>query len=217
MTLVAFHGRLGSGKDTAGERLASMVSCPTTRVSFARPLKESAAALMDIDVEMWEIYKNDPEVKILLQDNYAEQRIPTGIPRGGDLTVEAPNIIREFTAREFLQRYGTESHRGIFGDNFWVDQALVGYSPSPFDLTYITDCRFENEALAVLDHGGVVIRVVGANEETGAHASETPLSDAFVTGEIDNTVRGDDFKSLDNQLLSLASMLRIPLKPEALL
>lgn len=217
MTLVAFHGRLGSGKDTAGERLASMVAVPANRLSFAAPLKESAAALLDIPVEDWETYKNDPEVKILLQVGWTEEEVPTGDPHK-TVTAEAPNIVREFTAREFLQRYGTESHRGIFGDNFWVQQALAQYqySPSHPELTYVTDCRFENEALAVLQLGGVIVAVIGENEETGTHASETPLPVGLTTFAIDNTTRDDNFAALDSALMSLCATLGLPVKKEYL-
>lgn len=209
MTLVAFHGRLGSGKDTAGERLAAMVDVPTQRVSFAAPLKQSAAALLDIPVEDWETYKNDPETKIYLTSGYeAVEHTLAG-------SIEGPKVIREFTAREFLQRYGTESHREVFGDNFWVEQALGGYYTDN-SLTYVTDCRFVNEAEAVVIRGGVVVRVIGANEETGTHASETPLPDDLITFEIDNSIRGDDFASLDNALITLANYVGLPIKQEAL-
>ena len=216
MTLVAFHGRLGSGKDTAGERLAAMVDVSTHRLSFARMLKESAAAQFDIPVEDWETYKNDPDVKVLFQVGW--EQVHEWASDGGAI-VEQPKIIKEFTAREVLQRWGTEAHRQIFGDNFWVDQAFTSYDAQQSHqnaLYYVTDCRFENEALAVLNRGGCVVNIIGANEDTGTHASETPLPAGYITFEIDNTVRDDDFHQLDMQLKGLASMLRIPLKKEML-
>lgn len=213
MTLIAFHGKLGSGKDTAGERLAEMVVCPTERLSFAAKLKESAAALLDIPVEDWEKYKNDPDVKIMLSVGWTKEAPMIGVP---DYMLEAPNVIREFTAREFLQRYGTESHRDVFGTNFWVEQALSSYDYDDACLTYLTDCRFENEAVATRGLGGYVIEVIGPVDETGSHASEVRLPESLIHFTIDNTRRDDDFADLDRQLASVASLIGVPLNQRGL-
>lgn len=214
MTLIAFHGKLGSGKDTAGERLAEMVSVPTERLSFAAKLKESAAALLDIPVEDWETYKNDPEVKVYLTNGY--EPAPKSAWHGEDL-LEQPRIVREFTAREFLQRYGTESHRDVFGSDFWVQQALASYVyENQNKLTYLTDCRFENEANAVKALGGYVIEVEGPNDNTGSHQSEVRLPDSLIHFTIDNTRRDDDFADLDRQLASIASLIGVPLNQQGL-
>lgn len=208
--IVGFHGKLKSGKDTAGERLAQLVDLPSMRLSFAAPLKESAAALLDIDVQDWETYKNDPDVKIMLSVGY----IDAGLELDTEEYIEAPNVIRSFTAREFLQRYGTESHRDIFGGDFWVEQAVAEYRLNPNAFHYVTDCRFHNEAAAVRGLGGVIIRVIGADENTGSHASEAGLPDELITFEIDNSIRDDNFANLDSQLLGIASMLGLPIKRE---
>lgn len=200
MTLVAFHGKLGSGKDTAGERLATLVDVPTYRVSFAAPLKQSAAALLDIPVEDWETYKNDPDALITLSVGYG----PSGLVDHHGIAFEEPTVVKQFTAREFLQRYGTEAHRDVFGDNFWVDQAMAQYHPTPGVYYYVTDCRFLNEAQAVKDRGGIIVRLIGANEDTGTHASEVSLPDEFITFFIDNSIRDDDFGNLDRALTILA-------------
>jgi hypothetical protein len=175
-------------------------------------LKESAAALFDIDRLDWETYKNDPEVKIFLTVGYKDVH-DLGIRDG----LQEPNVIREFTAREFLQRYGTEAHRDIFGGDFWVEQAMRDYRYAPANtLSYVTDCRFVNEASAIKGVGGVVVGIQGMDEETGGHASEVPLPDSMIYFWIDNTVRGDEFAHLDYQLVQLASILGLPVKAQIL-
>jgi hypothetical protein len=213
--ILGFHGKLGSGKDTAGERMAAIVSLPSQRLSFAAKLKESAAAFFDIDVADWETYKNDPEVQILLTVGYKPALITVDLDETGAIQaqvaeIEEPNVVRAMTAREALQRWGTESHRSIFGDNFWVEQALADYEHDFKKLTYFTDARFENEARAILGMGGHIVRVTGANEETGTHASETVLPQNLITFEIDNTIRDDNFANLDSQLRDLAIFLGLP-------
>lgn len=214
--IVAFTGKLGSGKDTAGERMVSMVDLPSRRVSFAAPLKESAAALWDIPVADWEIYKNDPDAKVFLAVGYVDV---TEDEHGNIIEppLEAPNVIREFTVREHLQRYGTESHRDVFGQNFWVEQGSKELNPwGEYEFVYVTDARFYNEAEALRQHGGVIVRVVGDNEETGAHRSESGLPDEFINFIVDNSVRGDNFENLDAQLRSIAVTVGLPLKDSVL-
>lgn len=206
--LVGFNGLKSSGKDTAGTRLAAMVEQDAFRLSFARQLKESAAALFDIPVEDWETYKNDPTVQIHLAVGWRDSGFTDKVFDGEEL--QEPNVIRTFTAREFLQRYGTESHRAIFGDNFWIDQALdnrIAFG-SPSSLYYVTDCRFVNEARAIRDRYGVIVRVIGPEDESAdTHVSEAPLPDEYITFEIDNTIRDDGFVNLDRQLIGIASLL----------
>src|SRR5882672_12839995 len=124
--IVGFTGKLGSGKDTAALRFADMVALDSQRVSFAAALKESSSALLDVPVENWETWKNDPDVKILLMEGWADTELSEG---DVSIEVQAPRIIREFTAREFLQRYGTEAHREQFGYDFWVEQAVKKIDP----------------------------------------------------------------------------------------
>lgn len=218
--IIGFTGKLGSGKDTAGARLARLVNLETVRLSFAAPLKESAAALLDIDPIDWETYKNDPEVKIHLTVGFRET--PTYVASDWDadgnpivFEVEEPNVIRTFTAREFLQRYGTESHRDVFGGDFWVEQAMRNYHRTPDTLYYVTDVRFANEAAAVRGLGGVIIRVLGENEETGTHASEAGVPDKYITFEIDNSIRDDGYANLEQQLQSILQTLGIPQRDAA--
>lgn len=206
--LIGFTGKLGSGKDTAGERFANLVEEEGIRLSFARPLKESAAALLDIDPLDWETYKNDPDVQIHLTVGYREPHFALDSQTGNAIgELEEPNVVRTFTAREFLQRYGTEAHRDVFGQDFWVEQAMRDYFRSRGYFHYVTDCRFENEAKSILAHNGLIIRVLGANEETGTHVSEAGLPDEYINFVIDNSVRGDDFRNLDLQLYQLAQTI----------
>lgn len=201
MTIVGFHGQLGSGKDLAAERLARLVSgLPHMRVAFADKLKQSAAALFGIDPDDWNRFKNDPDVKIYLADNYRE--IGGAF---GDL--QELNIVAELTARQFLQRYGTEAHRDVFDYDFWVNAAFQDIPEKM--LVTVTDVRFPNEVEAIHKRGGVVIHILGETQVEAAHASEQSLEGCDFT--VDNSVRNDGYSSLDDQLYRIASMLNLPL------
>jgi len=203
--ILAFSGKLGSGKDTAADRLSALSIAPNRRISFAKKLKESAAALFGIDPAEWEWMKNDPNAYLRFV------HVPPGVAGDG-----SSSLIAELTAREFLQRYGTEAHRDVFGENFWTDQAFKEYDTfvSPTTLLWLaTDCRFENEAKAIKNRGGLIYKVIGVDEETGTHVSEAGLPEHYFDGEIRNTIRDDNFANLDNELRALALTRHIPVTP----
>lgn len=183
--IVGLHGRIGAGKNEAAKRLAFM-SPDVVEVSFAAKLKESAAAALGCTVDDLERWKNEPSARVYCPGPHADYQ----------------------TVRSFLQRYGTESHRDVFGADFWLDAAL------PIDAIYtdsvyvVTDVRFPNEAERVRELGGIVVGLLGPSLTGGTHVSEIPLDcDRW----IDNTIRDDGYASLDAQLRSLLTSIAQPL------
>ena len=78
--------------------------------------------------------------------------------------------------RGVLQRMGTEVGRKKLGDNIWVEATMNSLVPG--GRYVITDCRFPNEAQAVLDKAGYVVRVNRPGYgPANAHPSETSLDD----------------------------------------
>ncbi|WAB08766.1 deoxynucleoside monophosphate kinase [Streptomyces phage Andris] len=81
--------------------------------------------------------------------------------------------------RALLQRAGTEAGRRVLGENVWVDALFREFAEAP--ALVLTDVRFPNEARAVAERGGVMIRVerpgVGpAKDKWGrVHESEVAL------------------------------------------
>jgi hypothetical protein len=91
-----------------------------------------------------------------------------------------------------LQRYGTEAHRDVFGEDFWVTQAMNGLAVT--SRIVFTDVRFPNEAAAIDRKGGHVIRLErpGASIAEQYHASEQILQADYVVqndGTIDDLHR----------------------------
>jgi hypothetical protein len=82
------------------------------------------------------------------------------------------------TPRKILQLLGTEAGREIIHPNIWVNSLFADYTTD--SNWVITDVRFPNEAQAIKDRGGIVIRIERPGGEShcgGAHASETALDD----------------------------------------
>lgn len=154
--LIGLTGKAGAGKSTAGEYLATTYGFELR--SFAAPLKASAAALLGVTVDDLETWKNNTGFEVVVI-------APNGRPRATQ------------SVRSFLQRYGTESHRDVFGQDFWVDLGMRGIYRASLQERNLrvawTDVRFPNEVKAIRQAGGIIVRIDRHGAGAGDHVSET--------------------------------------------
>lgn len=93
--------------------------------------------------------------------------------------------------RRLLQVIGTDAGRA-YDENIWVHmmQTQLGILQAQgVELVVIDDLRFDNEAEALMNRGGSIVRLTGRGGATGtigAHASEQGVTLAGVF-EVDNT------------------------------
>ncbi len=166
MTLIALAGRAGSGKNTVAKLLRAH------EVSFAEPLKRFCQEVFG--------FSDDQVFGPSECRNAPDPRYPRA-----DGTCLTP--------REALQKLGTEWGRSCYG-NVWADLGVRRALACQSQLVAITDCRFVNEARAVLAAGGQVWRIVrpgaGLAGSAGLHPSEaeqeSPEFLALVTRTISN-------------------------------
>lgn len=164
--LIGLSGPAGSGKDTVCKLIQEWGlwrGVTVRREAFADRLKLSAARLFFPEIEL--------EPAVAWCNALKETgRLGVEIPGDGDHALS-----REMSGRVFLQRFGTESHREVFGHDFWVSAALNDLSA---DYTIVTDVRFPNEALELHRLGGELWRKAAHGEVVAEnHVSETALPD----------------------------------------
>lgn len=98
---------------------------------------------------------------------------------------QASIVIGGYSARELMQKLGTEFVRDQIDPNAWV-KSIFARNRDVEDLV-ISDVRFPNEARSVMHRGGIVVRL---NRVTGLpvdeHVSEQRLDLCLVNYEIDN-------------------------------
>lgn len=206
--IIGLCGLKGSGKDTAAAYLVENYGY--TRVGFADKLKDSVAALFDISREWVDDWKDDqggtlPRVEVII-DVAGEVKNHPYLRRRSQYS---------FSWREFLQRYGTESHRDVFGYDFWVDQVLPyisqrdinGWAEVADQKLVISDVRFDNEAARISYYQGTLVQIArpGLPVSEDQHRSEQL---AFAPDHI-LLNREDDKVNLYNALDELMELLNV--------
>ena len=82
---------------------------------------------------------------------------------GWEAAKQYPNV------RKYLQRQGTEAVRDIVAPDAWVMALQRELDRSRHERVIITDVRFPNEAAAITQWGGTLVRVVRLNEDNTAY------------------------------------------------
>ena len=194
--IIGLNGRLHSGKDTAFEEIDLYFAASglkAKRIAFADPLKLSAALALGYQP------KSVEEAVKICNDLKEHGIIAIGDSRTApyeDDSCWIDYLDSGLTGREYLQFYGTEAHRDVFGQDFWVDACLppdlfrVDEKYAGVDVLVVTDVRFENEAKRVQNLGGEVW-YIDANERLGplpddAHPSEHPLPSHCIDHTVEN-------------------------------
>lgn len=170
LPLVAIAGPAGVGKSTVAQALCELGRSsklpPFNRHRFAGPLKDMLLAF-GLTRE---------------QVDGSEKETPC-------------DLLCDKTPREAMQRLGTEYGRGMLGEDVWVRAAmrrveqdlLGGYA------VVIDDCRFNNEAQAIHELGGIVVQLTRKGvESTSSHASEAGIRGSLIDFPISNDLTPED-------------------------
>lgn len=198
--IIAFSGYAGSGKDAAANIIRSMD--PSFEIKkFSAKLKLVASILTGIPAQKFE----DQEFKrsFLGEEWGSVQTTPlNNIAPFSDIDF---NVL--MSIREFLQKLGTDAIRDRLHKDAWVNALMADYIPPEMSENnssrwVITDCRFPNEAAAVKQKRGVVVRIVRSEvDPVNSHPSETALDNWKYDYVIKNDGSLEDLRgSIENLL-----------------
>jgi hypothetical protein len=207
--IIALSGYAGCGKDAAANFIRQID--PDFEIKkFSGKLKTIASILTGFSEDSFE----DQEFKKSFLGN------EWGTVRENPLNAIDPfssiDFIELMSVREFLQKLGTDAIRNGLHPNAWVNALMAKYNHTSRSewvrdtrvniqesKWVITDCRFPNEAQAVKDRGGVVVRIDrSGNNPVNAHPSETALDDWDFDHIIINNGSLEDLKSSVQILLN---------------
>lgn len=163
MRIIGIAGLARSGKDTAAQALEDELGF--ARVSLADPMREILLAM-------------DP----ILQDEDPlcwSRRLSTFLSRyegDYDLLKADKEVGPEY--RRLMQRLGTEGGRRILGEDVWVNRLFKTIGDRGLKRVVVPDVRFDNEAQAIRDAGGLMVLVKrdGLNGSSMTHVSEQGVS-----------------------------------------
>lgn len=216
--IIALNGYSGSGKDTIAAIIQYLTADEVGHTSvkdiveyyknyqwfletqsdwrikkFAYKLKLIASILTGVPVDMFE---DQQFKKKYLPEIWSKHGLP-------------------ITAREFLQKLGTDCIREELHNNTWVNALLCDYVPQDekgeiYPNWVITDCRFVNEARAIKKLDGIIIRVDRPNvSPVNRHVSETTLD----TWDFDYKIlNASDLESLAFTVETILKKIGIPVK-----
>lgn len=199
MAVVALSGYAGSGKDLVGQYI-QLLNSPY-RIQAGTDI-DRLTTVDDWWLEEqsgWEIKKFAGKLKVIasmltgipvekLEDqDFKKTNLPKqwNAPIPGEDWRDGKPVDVPMTVREFMQKLGTDGLRDGLHTNVWVNALFADYLPVHTDHVeggfewpswIITDCRFENEAQAVKEKDGIIIRVNRPGvTAVNAHPSETSL------------------------------------------
>jgi hypothetical protein len=155
--IIGLHAAAGAGKSTTAKQIAKYSDGETLvlATSFAGPLYESVSALLGLTVDQVRDIKVNGEVVAYLH---------------GDVRQE--EVLATLDGRTLLERYGTEAHRDVFGQTFWLDVwekrvfKLHDHYEDQVERIIVTvdDARFKNELAKIRSIGGFVVGINGSND-----------------------------------------------------
>ena len=161
--IIGLSGYAKSGKDTVAEIIREIQPEKWEIKKFSGKLKQIASILLGMPEHLFE--NQDFKSEMLGEEwwkNYGD-------------------FYHQTTVRDFLQLLGTDAIRNGLHSNAWVNALMADYKPAKMDQYHpsnwiVTDVRFPNEAEAIKDRGGIIIRIDRPGvEPVNAHPSEVAL------------------------------------------
>ena len=158
--IIGISGYKQSGKSTVGNIIHNLLSIPTQSweiKQFSTKLKEICSILTGIPIEDFE--KEEVKSSAL----------------GEEWRYYEDGVKQYYTVRYLLQRVGTDAMRDVIHPDVWVNALMKDYHGDKFGVNsrtkesiyavdglpnwIITDVRFPNEAKAIKDKEGVIVRI----------------------------------------------------------
>jgi hypothetical protein len=218
--IIGVNGYSGSGKDTVGIIIQYLKCTNVGNVPIEEAIKDYEYHEWWLeDQSEWEIKKYAGKLK-----DIASHLTGIAIEDFEDQEFKKKNLGTEWnvhgmpmTVREFLQKLGTDALRDGLHSNVWVNALFADYKCVPADRApngwdcdnwIITDVRFPNEAKAIKDRGGIIIRVDRPGvSAVNNHPSETSLDTWNFDYKLVNNSDIFTLKSSVKQVLQHANLL----------
>lgn len=201
--IVGISGYMGSGKDTVAKIIQYVSEYPNSenRTDPHLGYRSFNSYIMDQGMQedpekytKWKIRKWAGKLKQIAS-------ILTGIPienfEDQEFKKTEMGAMWGMSVREFLQKLGTNGLRDGLHKDVWVNALMSEYKLTQDGLPnwIISDTRFFNEAQAIKDQGGIIIRV---NRYTSHEMYHTKPGGGYTSDINKSIMRHPSETSLDN-------------------
>lgn len=179
--IIAFTGAKGSGKDTAGTLLMSLLT-NSQIIAFADPIKKVIQHLFGLDDRTFHEY-----------DTFKRSMLTFNLEGDHQVMISSRHIVREVGM--LMRSYDDTQFTRYVSDTIQnnMDQHWI-----------VTDLRFENEYSVLKELGAVVVKVKRKGYDYDGHITETEFDDSLVDYVIDND---SDLNSLKRKLEDMVKKL----------
>lgn len=161
--IIGINGYAGSGKDTIGQIIRMLTSGVVMPDKFSTERKINSVDKFLEQEQGYQIKKFANKLKQIAslltgipQEKFEDQEFKKTAMSYEWWTVCEEGSVPMFV-REFLQKLGTDALRKGLHTNVWVNALMSEYKKN--SNWVITDTRFPNEAQAIKEKNGVIIRV----------------------------------------------------------
>lgn len=165
--IIGISGKMGSGKDTAGQIIYDYLHPNCEITHFADPLKQFCIDYLGLKYE----------------DLYTEQG------------KKEFNHFWNMTNREILQKVGTDALRNGFDKDIWVKITELKIKTKIKTNIVIPDVRFDNEAEMILKNKGIVLNIERPETKQDTHISEQGISHNLISINILNDGTLEELKN----------------------
>lgn len=213
ISLIGITGPAQNGKDTVGKMLMKHMPA-AIRFAFADKIKEFLLDFMDAPLSMEEckegtqvflFHRKEVEVSILNVLHGATQMFAMEPEEAAKLWIDTMRENHQsqfaesedgtiyFTSswRKLFQLTGTDWGRQKIHESFWIEPSLPDHDCIVTDVRGHGDSKEHRniEAQAVINRGGLVIRVVDPRKGSVVrnHASEAGIEEQYITHTIENS------------------------------
>jgi hypothetical protein len=214
MAIIGISGYSGVGKDTVGA-IIQYLHCDNPQTSIEKICADYSEYEYWLDEQSdWEIRKFAGKLKdiashltgIDIEDFEDQDFKKTYLGKEWDYQIDQFNPVQKMTVRDFLQKLGTDALRDGLHPNVWVNALMADYDEE-FNWI-VTDVRFPNEAQAIKDRDGIIIRVDRPGiSPINAHPSEIGLDDWNFDYRIANVSDIFSLKQTVEQILKHSNLL----------
>ena len=184
--IIGISGYSGSGKDTIGAIIQYLNCDNVGNLTIEDVCKDYSSHEWWLqDQSGWEVMKFAGKLKDIAshltgidREKFEDQEFKKEV-LGQEWWTTCDEGLQPMTVRDLLQKLGTECMRTGLHTNTWVNALFADYNPDEdgyYPNYVITDTRFDNEAKAIKDKEGIIIRVERPGvSPINAHPSETGL------------------------------------------